>query len=385
MTKTLIRTLREDDLDALFALRRLSFLDCSDFTDEAVRARHRARLPYSYGHFLEGELTSAAVCFPFEMFLAGQRVRAGGLASVLSAPETRRRGFVRELLGSILAALREDGVGWALEYPFDPAFYARYGFATVPTGCEVTVPAAQLFRGAAPDAVRVVGDPAPQLDPIYERWAPAYALTLSRREQGRPTWHRILSGARFSYLLEDAYAVLELEENAGQQTLVVHDYAFASPAGREGLWRFVGSFYGQVERISLHLPQGEPLAFDLQRHHTNQLPLLQARVVDLGAALRPLRRPAEYHFTLGVRDPFCSPNDGAFEVTLGPTGASVAPSTRPPELSLSVGTLTQLLTGALSAEAAGRAGLLQGDGAVAQALAALGAGRTTFMPSSDYF
>lgn len=381
----MIRKLQKDDLDALLALRQLSFLDRSDVTDEAVRARHRARLPFSYGHFLEDKLTSAAVCFPFEMFLAGQRVRAGGLASVLSAPETRRRGFVRDLLGYILAALREDGVGWALEYPFDPAFYARYGFATVPTGCEVLAPAAQLFRGAAPDAVRVVGDPAAKFEPIYDRWARTYALTLSRRDQGRPTWSRIVSGARFAYLLEDAYAVLELEESAGQQTLVVHDYAFSTPGGREGLWRFVGSFYGQVERISLHLPPDEPLAFDLQHHHTNQLPLLQARIVDLGAALRPLRSPAEHRFTLGVRDAFCSPNDGAFEIALGPTGSAVTPSARAPELSLSIGTLTQLLTGALGAEAAERAGLLEGDLAAARALTAPGAGRTTFMPSSDYF
>lgn len=380
----MIRPLEEGDLEQLFAIRRVSFLDRSNFSDEAVRARQLARLPFSFGHFLDGKLTSAAVCYPFEMFVAGQRVRVGGLASVLSAPETRRRGFVRALLADILQRLHRDGVGWALEYPFDPRFYARYGFATVPTGFELTVPAEKLFVGAAPDAVRFTGDTAAVLEPIYNAWAQNYSLTLLRDTHARPTWPRIL-GDHLCYSLEDAYAVMELTEADAVQTLTVHDYAFASPAGRARLWRFIGAFYGQVGRISLHLPNDEPLGFDLQRHHTNRLPALQARVVDLQAALKPLVSEDEKKFTLRVSDPFCGWNDGVFEVSLGPTGSAVTRSQRAPELSLDIGTLTQLLSGALSPEAARRAGSLEGEIAAGRALAALGGARVSFMPGSDYF
>ena len=380
-----IRTLTENDLDALFAIRQVSFLDRSDFSDPAVRARHAARLHHTVGHFLDDKLTSAAICFPFEMFLAGQRVRVGGLASVLSAPETRRRGFVRELLQGILNKLHEDGVGWCLEYPFDPRFYARYGFASVPTGSEVTFPAEKLFSGPAPDAERFTGDAAEVLEPIYNAWAQSYSLTLSRSNTARPTWSRILTDDCFCYLLEDAYAVMELEETAKAQTLIVHDYAFATPAGRERLFRFLGAFYGQAALISLHLPSDEPLALDLQTHHTNELPILQARIADVRAALRPLSSPDVKNFTVRVRDPFCGWNDGVFEIELGPSGSSAIPSPKKPVLGLTIGTLTQLLSGALSAAAAQRAGLLDGETHVADILASLGGGRTPFMPSSDYF
>jgi len=385
-----VRVLQEGDLEQLFVLRQLSFLDRSDFSDEMVRARHRARLPYTFGHFLDdgsgGKLTSAAVCYPFEMFLAGRRVRVGGLAGVLSAPETRRRGFVRELLRRVLEQLHRDGVGWALEYPFDPRFYARYGFATVPTGCEVTVPAERLFQGAAPDAARVK-DGAADLAPIYHAWAESYSLTLVRdtpSPEARPTWSRILGENCFCYLLDDAYAVMELGASNNAQTLVVHDYAFSSPAGREQLWRFIGSFYGQADLISLHLPSDEPLGFDLHRHHTNALPILQARITNLQAALGPLKS-AEKTFELHVYDPFCNPNDGVFHVALAPTGSTVTRSSGTPDLSLQIGTLSQLVAGALSPAGAARAGLLEGDVEVAEALASLSARRVTFMPSSDYF
>ena len=384
----MIRPLTEDDLEQLFALRQISFLDRSDFREQAVRARHQTRLPYTFGHFLGGKLTSAAVWFPFEMFLAGQRVRVGGLAAVLSAPETRRRGFVRDLLKAGLERLYQSGVGWALEYPFDPSFYARFGFVTVPTGYEVTAPSHKLFVGAAGDAERFTGDAARTLGPIYNAWADHYSLTLRRDTDARPTWSRILTGERFCYLLEDAYAVMELTEASAQtpaQTLTVHDYAFSSPAGRARVFRFIGAFHGQVGWISLHLPNDEPLAFDLQNHHTNQLPILQARVIGVHAALKPLVSVDEKNFTLRVSDPFCGWNDGTFRVSLGPSGSTVTPSQKSPDLSLEIGTLTGLLSGALTSEAAHRAGLIEGDGSVGAALAALGGGRVPFMPSSDYF
>ncbi len=384
-----VRELTENDLDALFAVRQVSFLDRSDFSDPALRARHAARLYCTTGHFLAEKLTCAAVCYPFEMFLCGQRVRVGGLASVLSAPEMRRRGFVRELLQEILKKLHEDGVGWCLEYPFDPRFYARYGFASVPTGSEVTFPAEKLFSGPAPDAERFTGDAASVLEPIYNTWAQGYSLTLSRSNTARATWSRILTDDRFCYLLEDAYAVMELEETARAQTLTVHDYAFSSPAGHERLFRFLGAFYGQADLISLHLPADEPLAFDLQTYHTNELPGLQARIVSLRAALKPLvnadAKGDVKNFTLRVSDPFCRWNDGVFEVELGPSGNTVAASSKTPALSLDIGTLTQLLSGALTTAAAQRAGLLEGDAGVAEVLASLSGGCVPFMPGSDYF
>ena len=109
-----VRPLEEGDLPQLFALRQISYLDRRDYTDAAVYEAAKARLPGLSGHFLGDKLTSAAVVYPFEMFLAGRRTKAGGLAGVLSAPETRRRGYVRELLRDVVEKLSADGTGWLL-------------------------------------------------------------------------------------------------------------------------------------------------------------------------------------------------------------------------------------------------------------------------------
>ena len=139
--------------------------------------------------------------------------------------------------------------------------------------------------------------------------------------------------------------------------------------------------------LRMHLPPDERLGWDLQNFHTNKLPILQARITDLQAALGSLSSPAEQTLTLTVRDPLCSWNDGTFAVTLTPDGSTAREgrALNTPALALDIGTLTQLVAGALRPETALRSGLAEGDLAAAQALAALGGGYTTFMPSSDYF
>lgn len=385
-----LRPLKETDLPQLFAIRQLAFLDRSDFSDPEVRERHLSRLAHSYGHFSGQTLTSAAVMHPFEMYLAGVRVRMGGLAGVLSAPEHRRRGFVAKLLFGVLQALRAAGTGWCLEYPFDPRFYARYGFASVPTGAEVSVPAERLYRSRAPDGARRV-DGASSLKPLYEHWAAGHNFTLVRSDrvrnaQARPDWERIAGGeARFSYLLEDAYCVLELTANPEGQTLNVHDYAYTTPAGYDALWRFIGSFHGQVQRIELQLSADDPLLFDLQRYHTAQLPLLQARVVDVELALSALASPSTAAFALRLEDDFCEWNHGSFGLELSPSGTQVRRTDAAPDLTLDVRTLALLLSGALNADAAKRTGLVKGSLEATRTLAALAGGRQPFMPRSDYF
>ncbi len=377
-----IRLLTESDLPRLVDLRQLSFLDHSDLDDSVMRAHHVARLPHTWGHFDGPTLTSAAVVHDFEMYLAGKRVPVGGLASVLSAPETRRRGYVRALLHALLGDLRDKGTGWMLAYPFDPRFYARYGFASVPTGTETVCSAEELFQGPSPDAALLSEDPERVLGPIYDSWAKGYSLALCREKGSRTTWARILKG-KICYVLEDAYAVFELEHTGRSQTLTLHDYAFSSPAGRDALFRFIGSFHGQVTHIRLHLPSDEPLAFDL-RQREEDVPL-QARIADITAALTPLTSTREEAVTVRVLDTFCDWNDGTFKLTLGSSGTVVERSGDDPDATLTVITLAQLVTGALSPAAALKAGRAEGDARTLGAIAALSRGRVPFIPGSDYF
>ena len=386
-----VRALGEDDLKQMFAVREVAFLESSDLSDPKTLQRYKDRLPYTRGYFEEGALTSVYTLFPFEMYLAGVRVKMGGLAGVASKPEYRRRGHIATLLGDALEQLRAAGVGWCLEYPFDPRFYARYGWQSVYSGALVEVPSEKFLVGRAPDAVRLEREEIEQLRPIYKRWAQGYNFTLSRDDGARPDWTRHVrqpweARDRLIYRLEDAYCLLDFREDETERSVLnVHDYAFLSPAGRRNLFTFLGSFHGQVDRVSLHLPDGEPHLLDWQAYVLENDEALQARVVDVKIALESLSSTRETFFTLRVADDFCKWNNQTFAVTLGEKNEVALSQTSSPDLSLDVRTLALLLSGSLSAEAVRRAGLLEGDVEVARALASLAGERTSFMPLSDYF
>ncbi|MDZ7705972.1 MAG: GNAT family N-acetyltransferase [Trueperaceae bacterium] len=389
-----VRTLTEDDLDALLAARKLTFL--SDPNDPGLREMVKGRLELTRGHFLDGRLTSAAVTYPFDIYLAGTRVPMGGLAAVLSVPEFRRRGFVRQLLADTLTRLHDEGVGWSLEYPFDPYFYARYGWQSVPHGATLELPTERLFRGGSPDAYPIdihpvdtypvsPSDAERELAPLYETWAAQHNLAMVREGHPRPVWSRLSSDGESIYRLEDAYCVFGLEPTDHHLRLDVRDYAYTSPTGRTALRRFWGSFYGQATQVRLRLPDDDPWLFDFATFLQPSPHVLQARVVDVRAALAAFASPAAPSFVLDVRDDFCDWNDARFRVDTDGATLNVDDTPDTPDLSLDVRTLTLLLTGSLSAAAAVQAGLVAGETRHAETLAALSGGRTPFMSYGDYF
>ena len=390
----MIRFLTEDDLPQLFAIRQVAYLDTSDYSTPEARQRHVDRLPYTRGFFDGDTLTSAAIVYPFEIFFAGQPVPMGGLASVLSAPEYRRRGHVEALLKDALSNLRAQGVGWCVEYPFDPRYYARYGWGSVPSGFVVTCPSDKLFGGRAQGAKRLTKDELGRLEPTYARWAAGYNFTRKRGERVHGSWSNILFRAwetreRFIYKLDGAYCVLSLTFNdaADMMTLTVKDYAYSSPEGRSHLWRFIGSFYGQADRVRLHLPGDEPLLFDLQGYVEANRSSFQARVVDVTRALSGLSCETALDFTLGVRDDFCEWNDGVFRLELSPNGVQVEKvgAAKNADVSLDVRALPLLLSGGVNARTAQRIGLAEGDLKYLEALTTLAGGRVPYMAKADYF
>lgn len=379
-------------LEAWARLRALAF---GGPIDADGLARLRVALPHTRGVVQDGRLTACATMLPLQVFVAHRRVRAGGLAAVASAPEARRRGMVRALLADGLQRLREAGVGWCLEYPFDPAFYARYGFQSVPNGRVLELPIDRLFHGAPAPARPIGPGEEERVRAIHREYASRHHFALSREDDARDHWGRVhrppwAAEARYGYLLDDAYVFLSLERSddgtEGERVrLEARDLAFGSPAGREALLAFLGSFQGQVESVRLHLPDADPLVLDWGARHARRTNILQARLVDLGAALAPFTAPRARAVTLHLADGFCAWNQGTFRLGLGPNGTTVERSGDAPDVRLDVATLTLLVIGGWSAADALDAGRATGEREALEAIAALAAGATSFVPEADHF
>lgn len=389
-----IRGLRESDLDTLYRIRQVAYLDNFSVTNPAVQQLHRERLAYQFGRFVDGRLVSAASWYPFSMYHRGARATVGGLAGVLTAPEARRQGHVRALLGHGLGRLRDQAVGWCLEYPFDTRYYHRFGWDTVANGVFAEVPIERFARfagGGSPRRISLDDDAAiARIRTIYAEWASSYNFTMVRDEKVRHDWTRVLDGApwddatRFVYLMEHGYAVLKIAADAAGEKLSLLDYAFDSAQGRAHVLGLMNLFAGQVHTVCLQLATDDPLAMEWSNFLVAHPHPLHARIVDAATALSGWTAPDEFAVTVEVRDDFCAWNDGVFRVDVVDGQTCAQPSDAAAMVSVDVRGLVRILSGSVTPAAARRVGLVTGEASAAADLCGLPK-RACFVPLEDYF
>lgn len=383
-----IRPVPEDRVEELLHNGLVAFGPLPTHAEAWLREHLIHGLGFTLGSFQDDRLASAATVYPFEAWIGGSRHRMGGLAAVATAPWARRRGHVAALLARWLERLRDEGVGWCAEHPFDPRFYNRYGFESLPNGQVVEVAPEVFGEGRPPDAVALTPGEASRLRPVHAAFAARYGFALTRDDDARDAWENVLepwgASARHAYLMEDAYVVFRVTDD-GAATLYVTDYAYATPDGRERLWSFVAAFRGQSRQVRIHLPPGEALLADHQARQSVRSPLLQVRLVDLARALAPLRAPRASRWHVRLHDPLCPWNDGTFALTLTPEGCHVVRDDAPASAELGVGPLVALLGQGAAPELLLAAGRAQGEVEALRALAGLTAGQPTFHAEADGF
>ena len=388
-TGVTVRALVDDDLNAFVALRAHTW----GYDDrEATRSAQRSRLGATLGAFdADGRLLASAAGHHLETFVAGRRVPLLAVAAVQTVPTARRRGLAARLLARLLERGHEAGVGWSLLYPFDPRYYARYGWQSLPTGVRLALPARrwQSFEPVA--AEQVLGDVRTALQALHLRCAAGWSFSGTRSDGPWDVWDGLQPdpGRRVAaYALEDGYAVVRLRDEAPQiVTLQVIDASWCSPVGRRNVLALLGSYRDQVERIELELPRDDALAWDWGDWWTSATnDTRMARVVDLPSALAAIPARSDLpDVTFTVRDPVARWNEGHWRLTPGRDGCTLEATRSGTAAVLDVRALPLLLSGAAAPDAVVRAGLAGGERAPLATLAALAGGTTPYRAPADRF
>ena len=314
-----------------------------------------------WGAFDEnGKMMAHIINNHYETWLDGTLISNGGIGGVSTLPEYRNRGCIRAIFGQLLPEARRRGEVISTLYPFNHAFYRRFGYETVRVGNEYEFPPAVLagyrFDGTA--ELWKPGDPVEEYTALYNRFA--RGCNLSMRRDDKTMLETQLKGEYyrdrlFGYLLREAgkpvaYIIFQDIRHDPMAILAVSDLAWDGRAGLQAILGFLGRFTADYGTVRMYLPVcldllsilQSPQAYDVRETAVQGYMI---RPVNVQKLLEVMHKPAGAEFVIRVEgDGQIPENNGTWAVTL----EAAAETDAAPDLTVSVQALGQLAAGSVS-------------------------------------
>jgi predicted acetyltransferase len=371
-----IRVLTEGDRERWAKIEATAFMNP---LEDSSRYISMMKPEWTLGAFEDGVMQAFTISAPMSLGLEGATVQMGGVSSVASMPEARRRGLVAAILRETLRRSHEAGDAVSGLWTPHPALYRRYGWDICTDSVNVRFNPKHVRQAPGPKPTgrieRVEDKDWKLLDESYREWAARRNSVLIRDEW---RWQMITlfpNRAMFVYRAPDGrvegHAMLNTRSLGDDRTLHLPELIANTPGALNALVGLILS-YDQVKTVSWWAGADEPLyeAFENPEQLTSARHYgLFLRIVDVAEAFN--RRPAyaEGRLVLRVDDETCPWNDGTWEIVSAGAHFSVERCDDEPMLSLDARALAQLYNGYRSASALARAGRVQAHHARALAIA----------------
>ena len=312
-----------------------------------------------WGAFHEdGTLMAHIINNQFTSWLDGTPVRNGGIGAVSTLPEYRMEGGIKGIFRKLLPYAYADGEVISTLYPFNHAFYRKFGYETV---CwkniyEFSPDVLREYTFTGEAKLWKQGDPVTVWTELYNRFASSWNLALRRDDA---LMEKQLKGdywkdRKFCYFLSAgsrpvAYIIFQDLGHDSLAAMEIKDLAWIGPEGFRAILGFLARFSADYAAIRLFLPRDielmslirTPRTWDI-RESVNQGYMI--RVINAVRALEAMRKPAGCAFVVRVSDDFIPENNGTWEVSC----AGVTATSAEPDLCVSEKALGQLVCGAVS-------------------------------------
>ena len=288
----------------------------------------------------QGRLTSGLEAQAYDTLWNQTHIPMESLGGVVAPLESRRKGKTRELVGQVLASMRERCIAIStITTPFSYPFYRRLGWEFAFTRPEFTFPPTTMLTlpKQAGSLRHYRYNPATGSAPL--ELALIYELALSSQFQGfaRRTvrqWHQRLRGALTDTYVWDGpegpsgYMVVQVNPShiAIRELVALDDNALL------GMARMIGSLDSQTGKIVWDALPNTPI-----RRWADETGLVKMQVVEQGMfrlvdvpaafAIRPIDPDIEGRLDLLVYDPLCAWNTSTWRFNFSAGQVQVAPCT----------------------------------------------------------
>lgn len=316
----------------------------------------------NWGAFADdGSPMARVLQIPYVSRFDGHAIKNGGIGAVSTLPEYRNTGAVRAIFKEMLAAAYDSGEIISTLYPFNHAFYRKFGYETVCYANEYTLPVASL-KGYKHDGwVKMwrQGETPELFTQVYNEFAKNYNLSFVRDDALMSSHVRgaYYKDRRFCYLIGDdengptAYVVFDDVSKDDANLIKVADMAYTGPHGLRSLLGFLARFTADYGDIRINLPLDVDL-YKLVNDPYSVKNITQcnymARVINAPSLLALKKKPENAKFTIEINDDMLPQNSGIWLVD----GENVSKTGATPDISVSERALVQLATGASSLDEA---------------------------------
>ena len=313
-----------------------------------------------WGAFSEdGKIMARIINNHFTARLDGQKISNGGIGAVSTLPEYRNTVAVKAIFEKLIPEAYNRGEIISTLYPFNHAFYRKFGYETVRWRNHYEFAPAVLsgYRFAGDAELWKTGDPVDEYTTLYNRFADSFNLAMVRDDK---MMLDLIKGEyykdrKFCYLLREngktvAYLIFQDVRNDPAAILTVKDLAWDGRAGFNAILGFLARFSADYGTIRLFLPSclellsliQTPRAYEIQQTATQSYMI---RAVNVKRLLEIIKKPDDSQFVIRLEgDEQIPENNGTWKVC----GNSVEQTEEAPDLTASIQALGQMAAGSVS-------------------------------------
>lgn len=363
-----IRRGKPEDIEDVIELNRYSYAIPSDEDERMERCLKEIDVASEF--FIverNGKNRAHARMIPLEQNVRSTWKKMTGVSMVASAPETRRLGYVREIMLQSLRELKDEGYGVSMLYPFKDSFYASMGYVKMPPWYTLTFNPKNIAYSKAPADYQIERVDAKEgweeCEEIHDHVV-SQTHGAARRSKKRWDEHKIwyrdnLAIAYGPDSNPEGYIAYKIKgygqfgDGTEVGTMNVHEMLWKSPNALKTLLRFISLHQDQVIEVKMPITSISQSYYhwinDINVPEVKARFITMARIIDVQEALTGI--PVDNHESLaiGVIDNHFDWNTQTFDVKSREGKLLVEPEGETePDIRMSIGSLTALLYGSLS-------------------------------------
>jgi len=315
-----IKQLSLENYDEISKLSQFAFQYTLN-SEQVSKKREEAMRHKIFGYMIDNKMAAKLHIIPLNIVINKSLFKMGGISSVATWPEYRKRGIAKKLMYHSLQEMKKMGLSISFLHPFHFGFYRNYGWELGFVNQKLTIPIENFqYEWLGKGKVRRDLNNLDLLQEIYTKFAHNYNGMLIRDKKW---WkQRVLTDDEVQIAIaydDNEAAVGYIIYKVRDDVFITQEMAYESINGRNLIYNFIKNHDSMIKKIKITVSENDMLPYYLNYPYYKQEmePYFMARIVDVYEFLKnyPFNK-VEEEINLCVEDEFYEENSSCYRITL---------------------------------------------------------------------